>query len=62
LATVIRELREREGMTQIDLAKKAKVSQGYLAALETGLKKNPSLPTLRKLARALGVPVGELLE
>jgi transcriptional regulator with XRE-family HTH domain len=62
LATVIRELREREGMTQIELSKKAKVSQGYVAALETGLKKNPSLPTLRKLARALGVPVGELLE
>jgi XRE family transcriptional regulator of biofilm formation len=62
LATVIRDLREREGMTQIELAKKAKVSQGYLAALETGLKKNPSLPTLRKLARALGVPVTELLE
>jgi hypothetical protein len=30
--------------------------------LERGLKKNRSLPTLKKLARALGVPVTELLK
>jgi transcriptional regulator with XRE-family HTH domain len=29
--------------------------------LEAGHKKNPSLPTLRKLAKALGVQVTELL-
>ena len=32
-----------------------------LAQLEAGHKTNPSLPTLRKLAKALGVPVTELL-
>lgn len=62
LSTVIRRLRERQDMTQEQLAKKAGVTQGYIAQLESGLKKNPSLPTLKKLARALGVPVGELLE
>jgi hypothetical protein len=30
--------------------------------LEKGARKNPSLPTLKKLAQALGVLVGELLE
>jgi transcriptional regulator with XRE-family HTH domain len=49
-------------MTQGQLAKSAGVTQGYIAQLEGGTKKNPSLPTLKKLARALGVPVGELLE
>ena len=44
-----------------ELAKKAKVPPGYLAELEAGLKKNPSLAVLRKLAKALGVPVTELL-
>jgi DNA-binding XRE family transcriptional regulator len=62
LATVIRKLRERQGMTQERLAKKAGVTQGYIAQLESGLKKHPSLPTLKKLARALDVPVTDLLE
>jgi pyrroloquinoline quinone (PQQ) biosynthesis protein C len=29
--------------------------------MEAGLKKNPGIETLRKLAKALGVPVKELL-
>ena len=49
-------------MTQVELAKKAKVAQPYLAQLEAGVRKNPSLEILKRLARALGVPVGELLE
>jgi transcriptional regulator with XRE-family HTH domain len=49
-------------MTQEQLAMKAGLSQPYLSQLEAGDKGNPSLPLLRKLARALGVPVGELLE
>ena len=59
---MIKKLREQRDMTQEQLAKKAGVTQGYIAQLESGLRKNPSLPSLRKLARALGVPVGELLE
>jgi transcriptional regulator with XRE-family HTH domain len=49
-------------MTQRDLAAKAKVTQGYVAQLEMGMKKNPSLDILKRLAKALGVPVTELLE
>jgi transcriptional regulator with XRE-family HTH domain len=30
--------------------------------LEAGKRKNPSLPVLKRLAKALGVPVTELLE
>jgi transcriptional regulator with XRE-family HTH domain len=59
LATVITKLRGRE--TQEALAKRAKVSRSYLAAIEAGHKKNPSLVVLQKLAKALGVPVAELL-
>ena len=44
-----------------ELAKKAKVPPGYLAELEAGKKRNPSLAVLKKLAKALGVPVTELL-
>jgi transcriptional regulator with XRE-family HTH domain len=62
LSTVIRSLREAQRMTQEQLARRAGVTQGYIGHLERGLKKNPSLPTLKRIAKALGVPVTELLE
>lgn len=55
-------LPEQKGMTQEQAAKKAGVTKSYVSQLETGLRKNPSLPVLRRLAKALGVPVTELLE
>jgi transcriptional regulator with XRE-family HTH domain len=58
---VIQELRESQEMTQRDLARKAQVTPGYIAQLEMGLRNNPSLAVLRRLAKALGVPVTELL-
>ena len=45
-----------------EVAVKAKVPPGYLAELESGKKKNPSLDVLKRLAKALGVPVAALLE
>ena len=62
LSTVIRKLRESKDMNQVDLAKKSGVAQGYISDLEAGEKTNPGLDVLKKLARALGVPVTELLE
>jgi transcriptional regulator with XRE-family HTH domain len=49
-------------MNQLELAKKAKVAQGYISDLEAGRKKNPGLDALKKLAKALGVSVSELLD
>jgi len=62
LSAVIRKLREDRGLTQEQVAKKAGVSKNYITMLEAGARKNPSLPVLKKLAKALGVPVTELLE
>ena len=62
LANVIRELRERKNLTQEELAKRAKVTRSHLSLLEAGHRKNPSLDVLKRLAKALGVPVAELLE
>jgi len=54
--------KRREGkMTQEQLARLAKVSRSYLAALEAGHRTNPSLAVIRRLAKALGVPVTDLL-
>ena len=62
LATVIRELRATKQLTQADLAERAKIARGYLADIETGHRKNPSLAVIQRLAKALGVPVAALLE
>lgn len=62
LSDVILELRERRRFTQEVLAQKARVTPGYVAQLELGIRKNPSLDVLRRLARALGVPLSKLLD
>ena len=59
---VITKLREGQRLTQRELAKKAKVTAAYVAMIETGVRKNPSLAILKRLAKALGVPVSRLLE
>jgi transcriptional regulator with XRE-family HTH domain len=61
IAVALKRLRERKGISQLALAKRAKVAQAYIWELEAGQKKNPGIETLRKLAKALGVPVTELL-
>lgn len=48
------------GMTLPELAKKSGVSKGLLSRLETS-KQNPTLGTLEKIAKALGVEVGDLV-
>jgi XRE family aerobic/anaerobic benzoate catabolism transcriptional regulator len=56
----VRELRARRGMTRKILAKDSGVSERYLAQLETG-QGNASLAILRRLARALDVPLSGLV-
>ena len=55
-------MREARKMTQARLAQRAGVTQGYIARLESEPALNPSLPTLRRLANALGVSVAELVK
>jgi transcriptional regulator with XRE-family HTH domain len=61
LSRMLKTRREAKGLTQVELAKRARVTQTYIAKLESGDKQNPSLGTLQRLAKALGVPVTELL-
>ena len=62
IGTLLHRIRETKGLSQLALAKRAKVAQGYISQLEAGDKGNPSVATLRKLAKALNVPVTELLK
>lgn len=61
MSATIRKLRERHNMTQAELAKRVKVTQGYISQLEAGTKKELGAKVALRLADALGVPVTELL-
>lgn len=56
----LRQLREREALTMRELAQAAGVALGTVYRLEHG--KPAELPTVRKLAAALGVRPHELME
>jgi XRE family transcriptional regulator, aerobic/anaerobic benzoate catabolism transcriptional regulator len=57
----VRVLRNQRGMTRKALAQHAKVSERYLAQLEAGLG-NISIVLLRRVARAIGLPVTQLVQ
>src|SRR6476646_5773591 len=57
----VRTLRTQRGMTRKALAQHAKVSERYLAQLEAGLG-NGSIILLRRIARAIGLPVTQLVQ
>jgi transcriptional regulator with XRE-family HTH domain len=61
LGATIRKIREERGLTQQQVAERASITQGYLALLESGERENPSLDIVRRLARALKVPLTDLL-
>lgn len=50
----IRELRKLAGLTQADFAEKLRLSQNYIAQIETG-KRSPSDRTIDDICRAFGV-------
>lgn len=56
----IKELRIKCGLTQKQLAEKAKISNSYLCDIEVG-RTNPSLKTLEKICRAFEIDLKDLL-
>jgi DNA-binding XRE family transcriptional regulator len=57
----IARLRKQRDLTQVEVARRAKIHPVTLADIERGAAQ-PTLTTLEKLAKALRVPVTELLE
>lgn len=58
----IRSLRVEKGLSLPALAEKADLSKGLLYQIETSADANPSLETLNKIAKALGVTIALLLD
>jgi transcriptional regulator with XRE-family HTH domain len=61
LAMRLKRLREAKGLSQTALAEKAGISRGYLARLEAA-KQDPTLSVIERLAKALRVPLAELVK
>lgn len=57
----IKKIRLAKGMTQGDLCRKLDLDRSYMSNVENG-KKNPTLSTIEKVAKALEVPTGRLLK
>ena len=56
----LKRLRTAKKLSRYALAKRAGISRVYVTKLETG-RSDPTIGMLQRLARALGVPMAELL-
>ncbi len=56
----LKRLREAQGLSQVAVAAKARLTREHLNRLEAG-RYQPTLGTLTRLAKALGVPATDLL-
>ena len=57
----LKRIRTEKDISQGDIARELDVSRGYISTIENG-KTNPTLSTIARIAKALGVTVDELLK
>jgi transcriptional regulator with XRE-family HTH domain len=57
----LKKLRLKKSLSQGDLADKLEVDRAYISNIENG-RMNPTLSTLEKIAKALGISSSELLK
>ena len=62
LAKNIERLRKARGLSQEKLARLADVANTTLFKMESGENQNPTLDTLKKVAKALDVSVDDLIK
>jgi len=58
----IKSLRERLGLSQEKLARLADVSNNTIVNIEAGKQQNPTIETIKKIAKALNVSVEKLIK
>ncbi len=62
IAKIVKRLRERTGLSQEKLARLADVSNNTIINIEAGKQDNPTIETLKKIAKALEVGVDDLIK
>jgi len=58
----LRKLREAKELSQEKLARLADVANNTIIKIESGKNQNPTLDTLKKIAKALEISVDELIK
>jgi len=58
----LRKLRKAKGLSQEKLARLADVANNTIVKIEAGKNQNPTLNTLKKIAKAFEVSVDELIK
>lgn len=61
IADNIRKARKKTGLSQDKLAREADVAYNTVVKIESGENKNPTIETLRSIAKALDVSVDDLI-
>ncbi|MDO8552621.1 MAG: helix-turn-helix transcriptional regulator [bacterium] len=57
----MKRLRMEKGITQGDISRSLKLARSFISNIENG-KTNPTLATIVKIARTLGVPIKDLVK
>jgi len=57
----LKRIRTAKGITQGDIVRKLGLGRGFISNIENG-KANPTLSTITKIAKAIGVSSDELLK
>ena len=55
-------MRETKGLSQEKLARMSDVANNTIIKIESGKNQNPTLDTLKKIAKALGISVDDLIK
>jgi len=61
IGEILKRRRTSMGLTQTELAEKAKITQSQISQIENGVSDNATIDMLRKLAKALNCLVIDLL-
>jgi len=57
----LKRIRTKKGISQGDIVRSLGMDRAFISNIENG-KTNPTLATIAKLAKALGVPIGDLIK
>lgn len=57
----LKRIRTEKGISQGDIARTLGVGRSFITNIENG-KTNPTLATIAKLAKAIGISVGDLMK
>ena len=57
----LKRIRTQKGISQGDIVRSLGMDRAFVSNIENG-KTNPTLATITKLAKALGISVGELMK